>query len=166
MFTADEKNHILHVKQSISLLVDKLNIPKTPYSFIAGGIFYSIFHGIKYKDIDVFVINGFQKSESPLTPDSIRQNNSDYITQLNSNISDVYIDDTLKVNTIFTRFDTRKDVISDFDYYHCCVSYDFNNLYISKEAFDAIMKKKLVVNNPKIVYDKRKNKFLKRGFTE
>lgn len=53
-----------------------------------------------------------------------------------------------------------------FDYLHCTPHYFDGKLYISERQFDAIVNKKLIVNNPKTVKEYRREKFIKRGYTD
>lgn len=164
MFTDLEKSHIIACKAKIENLVDTLKIPHQVGTIIAGGVFTSIFNNEPYKDIDLFILADC-RFYTP-TPNSKKQNNSEYLTKNNSNIEHVYFNEELKVNTIFTKYKTRKDVINHFDFAHCCVSYDFKHLYISHETYTSIKNKKLVVNNPAMVQTYRRDKFIKKGFTE
>ena len=163
MFTDQEKEHILSCKRKIKELVHIKGIQPMEGAIIAGGIFTSLLRGETYKDIDVFVLDNFQYV---MTKNSIIQNNSMYLTKDNPNLVSVFLDDSQAVNTIFTKYTKREEVVNNFDFVHCCVSYDFDRLYISRKAYDCIMSRKLVANNKVIVNDYRRQKFLKRGFNE
>lgn len=164
MFTQFERDHIYSCKIKIENLVEEKGIPKINFSVIAGGVFVSFLRDEDYKDIDVFVFHNMMSYT--LTHNSILQNNSQYLKSQNKNITGVFLDDVKKINTIFTKYSSRKELIDDFDYSHCCVSYDFNKLYITPQTYKAIMNKKLIVNNSNSISEHRKQKFKKRGFVE
>jgi hypothetical protein len=61
-----------------------------------------------------------------------------------------------------------KTVRETFDYVHCLPYYDLkeDKLHISRQMYDSIMQKKLVVNNKDNVKPYRTDKFIKRGWTQ
>lgn len=164
MFTQFERDHIYSCKRKIEKLVEEKGIPKTSFSVIAGGVFVSLLKDEDYKDIDIFVFHNMMSYT--LTANSTKQTNSEYLNAKNQNITDVFFDDIKKINTIFTKYSSRKELIDDFDYSHCCVSYDFNKLYITPQTYKAIMNKKLIAHNSSNISEYRKQKFKKRGFVE
>jgi hypothetical protein len=164
MFTDSQKHDIFFIKKEIEKLVDNLQINKHDQSIIAGGVFTSLFHKEPYKDIDVFILNDCDTYL--LNKNAIKQSNSEYLSKEKPFIKEVFLDDVKKINFVFTTFKTRKEVVDHFDFSHCCVSYDFDKLYISEQSYYAIKNKKLIVNNPIDVKERRKQKFLNRGFTE
>ena len=164
MFTQFERDHIYSCKRKIENLVEEKGIPKSNFSVIAGEVFVSILRDKDYKDIDVFVMNSILSYT--LTAHSIKQNNSEYFKKQNEKISDVFFDDVKKINTIFTKYNSRKELLDDFDFAHCCVCYDFYKLYITPQTYKAIMNKKLILHNSSNISEYRKQKFKKRGFVE
>lgn len=163
-FTQYEKDHILSAKKEIERIVLTKVISKTSSSVIAGGVFASLLRGEDYKDIDVFVFNDLMSYV--LSKNCLKQTNSDYLKSKNKSITDVYLDDIQKINTIFTIYKTRNELLCDFDYLHCCVSYDFEKLHISPAAYKAIINRKLIINNPANIALYREQKFLKQGYTK
>lgn len=60
-----------------------------------------------------------------------------------------------------------EDRHATFDFVHCRPYYDIDEdkFYISPKEYQCIVTKKLVVNNPETLTDKRINKFKERGWT-
>jgi hypothetical protein len=73
-----------------------------------------------------------------------------------------------RMQYITTKYKTREELISHFDFKHCCVSYDFatDKLYITREVFDLIKKKSLVQNGIRRPALWRYEKFHNRGWKE
>jgi hypothetical protein len=161
MFSQKEKDHILHVKTKIESLGKTWGVYPNGNTIIAGGVFYALFRETYYNDIDLFTLNGCITLSAL---DTNIQKNSEYLRKNTPQIVSVHREDYL--NTIITNYKTREELIADFDYVHCCVSYDFEKLWISKDAYDAIMRGKLIVNNASRVSEYRRSKFLKRGLFE
>ena len=80
------------------------------------------------------------------------------------------------MQVMFTDYTSRKELIENFDFVHCCVSMGFDKdptiskwirpsskLYISRNTYDAI-KGKLLVDNKPGVESYREKKFLDRGY--
>lgn len=61
---------------------------------------------------------------------------------------------------------TPSQVKASFDYVHCTPHFIDGKLYISEKQFDAIVNKKLIVNNSHAVKEYRHQKFLSRGYTD
>ena len=87
----------------------------------------------------------------------------------NPEIVDVINNNVTKAQYILTKYKTREELLSHFDYKHCKVSYVpvEDKLYINRETFDCIKTKTLKWNNkqldnPQQIY--RKNKFLNTGW--
>lgn len=61
---------------------------------------------------------------------------------------------------------TPQEIRKTFDYVHCTPYYDLkqDKLYISKQQYDACVKKMLIVNNKMMVKAHRTDKFLERGY--
>lgn len=60
-----------------------------------------------------------------------------------------------------------EDRVATFDFIHCRPYYDLeeDKLYISPKEYRSIVMKKMIVNNPENLTDKRINKFKERGWT-
>jgi hypothetical protein len=84
----------------------------------------------------------------------------------NEMIEKTILDTQTKIQYIFTKFKTRRDVIDHFDMLHTCVSYvpDEDKLYISKAALDAINQRKIIPNGKNKIKDWRIQKMMKRGW--
>jgi hypothetical protein len=85
----------------------------------------------------------------------------------NDNVVYVGTDDETKFQFVFNKKD-RAGILEDFDYLHCKASYDLINdkLHITPKVYDAIINKKLILTKPEYTYDKRRQKFLDRGYVE
>jgi hypothetical protein len=135
----------------------------------AGGFFYSTFHNETPRDFDVFILAQVEAISPKIkTPGlTLVGGNFDY-SRNNPFIIEAFSikDDPYKVNYVVTRYQRREEMIGEFDYVHCCVSYSSydNMLYISRQTYNAIRDKTLVVNNSYRLEDYRKQKFLDRGF--
>lgn len=138
---------------------------------IAGGCFVDWFHGTKPKDIDVFVFGNPDYVEMlRLTVENHMGAGSEVERSQyrlnNDNIIAVYNDVDKPFQYIFTKYATREEMLKHFDYAHCMVSYDGDKLYISRQTYNALSQKMLIVNNKDRITDWRTQKFLSRGFTK
>lgn len=182
-FNDGEVNEMLRWKDlSFHALIQNLEMPLSFHKSVvlAGGVYTSWHHKEKIKDIDVFILNdghdaailNYLKSlvGKIFTMDSFK-NVTEYKRD-NPNINDVYNAESVVPNAaryqfIFTKYEKREDLIKHFDYLHCTPNYWNSNLYVRKDAFEAIRDKILVVNNKDNQTEWRKDKFLKqRGFKE
>lgn len=166
---------------------------------IAGGYFTNTLQGIPFKDIDIFILNndvgiyneltaGFIAQQvvpkAPPLPLDVTQtivfddeprewSRSEIMKYIhNKNIVDVINNNKTKAQYILTKYHTREELLSHFDYKHCKVSYvpDDDMLYINRETYDCIKNKVLKINNdenmkqPNQKY--RLSKYLKAGWTQ
>ena len=99
----------------------------------------------------------------PVKP-KIRIGNSNYMN--NENIDQTIFFQDSKFQYITTKYKSREELISHFDYKHCCVSYDYmtNKLFITREVYDLIKSKTLVPNTNKPPEQWRYEKFFNRGW--
>lgn len=179
VFEAHERLVISSIKSKISMLsvVEAISPIMSSYRglVIAGGVFSSIFHHEDPNDIDVFVLD--QGDHGPLYTVLRMENNFEETTKnntvyaANTHIRHLFTRKDAKVQFIFTKFATIKDLLDDFDFKHCRVAYDGNKLYISRSAYNAMRDKKLVLHNPnrsqnQFQLQKRVRKFLDRGYKE
>lgn len=178
-FDVHERLVIASIKSRIAMLTITEAINPIMFSYrglvVAGGVFSSIFHHEDPNDIDVFVLD--QGDHASLytvlrQEDSFEEttrNNTVYAA--NTHIRYLFTRKDGKVQFIFTKFATIKDLLDDFDFKHCRVAYDGNKLYISRSAYNAMRDKKLVLHNPnrsqnQFQLQKRVRKFLDRGYKE
>lgn len=183
VFEPSEKNKILVMKSlaksHINLMLgDKILNDVGHYLVIAGGAFPDWFHSTRNgpKDIDVFVLHdetAKNKLRAYLGSNGFVLKSTDYLKQTNpgaKHVQEIWegIPDGRKYQFIFTDYLSREELIKEFDYKHCMVSYDVgkNEIYITRSIYDAIANKHLIVNNQNRVADWRRTKFLQRGFTE
>ena len=181
VFNSGEVNELLRWKDlAFNALYADLELQKAYHKTVvlAGGVFTSWHHKEQIKDVDVFILD--DENRRMILHDlqmkigfnfevGSWQNKSDYKRD-NTNITEVYEATHKNGRTyqfIFTKYKTRQEVISHFDYLHCTPNYYNSNLYVRRDAFDAIRDKRLVIHNKDNQVEWRKHKFLThRGFTE
>jgi hypothetical protein len=181
-FTYDETNLLLNAKRQIISVSGFLSI-FLPLDWknevISGGCFASYIQSEKINDIDIYILKNSKlnsvgankayirdKLSCNLVESKVEYFQNKRIQYVYSLTSPTWSTWSTPIQLIYTDYDTREEVIKDFDYKHCCVSLQNNKLYISRKTFDAIVKKKLIVNNPNQVSGWRRNKFLNRGYTD
>jgi hypothetical protein len=182
VFNDGEVNELLRWKDlSFAALIQTLELPISLHKSVvlAGGVYTNWHHREGIKDIDVFILKdgheaailSYLKSKigSIFDPNAFK-NASDYKRD-NTNIEEVYnamaILPRVLYQFIFTKYKTREELISHFDFLHCTPNYYNSNLYVRKDAFEAIRDKRLVVHNKDNQVEWRRHKFLThRGFTE
>lgn len=153
-----------------------------PAFVIAGGVFASIFHKEKINDIDVFILGErfILSSEEWITPNYdafsslIRYKEGKWYVQFRLDEDDNYYNSHVfgtathkesGVQYIMTDHQTRQDLLKDFDFLHCTVSYHEGKLNINRGAYDAIANKHLVPQNrKKKIKQWRQDKFIGRGW--
>lgn len=182
VFNDGEVNELLRWKDlSFAALYQTLELPISFHKsvILAGGVYTNWHHREGIKDIDVFILKdgheaailSYLKSKvGNLFDPNAFKNASDYKRD-NSNIEQVYnamsILPRVLYQFIFTKYKTREELISHFDFLHCTPNYYDSNLYVRKDAFEAIRDKRLVVHNKDNQVEWRRHKFLThRGFTE
>lgn len=181
VFTLAESENILTTKTAIKKLILDKHIFRGQSGqpqgdvVIAGGFFATMLKLEPYNDVDVFILNNNQMLYDHLTykndPDptgsvwNLRQDGGAYLK--NPRIKSLATNRNTKVQYILTDFRTRKELLADFDFVHCTVSYDAtsDNLFITREAYDCIVKKELRNNKKDEPAMWRKDKFLSRGWS-
>jgi hypothetical protein len=170
VFDHIETGRLMAAKASIEKVLPSW-VRKNPNVVVAGGCWASQLQGEYYKDIDVFILD-CPNSDKDRFRGLIKvdyedgEDKTDDYARNNDKVDEVWTSKRSKVQIIFTKHQTRKDLINDFDYVHCKTSYSENNLYITRKIFDAIIKKQLIVQNGKNIQLWRKAKFLVRGYKE
>lgn len=183
IFKPSEKDKIIHMKTMAKsyitmILGDKILDDVGHYLVVSGGAFPDWFHNTRSgpKDIDVFMLNdetSKNRLRSYLGSNAFVLKNMDYLKQTNpgaTHVQEVWegnaISHDIKYQFIFTDYWSREELIKEFDYKHCMVSYDVgkNMIYITRQIYDAIANKQLIVNNNNRVAEWRRNKFLSRGY--
>jgi len=145
--------------------------------YLSGGAIASIFQGEIPKDWDLY-------TSDPLAMKQVEEmvkRNMEYVADVKENYVGVYGIDgkmitanaiTMKDDTSFITksYATPEEMKKTFDYVHCTPHFDIveRKLFISRKQYDAIVNKKLVINNAMqcLAAPWRKDKFLKRGYTE
>jgi len=182
IFTPDECHHIMAMKQQVrQYLLNSSSMEKGLLDpsihlkdiIVAGGCYYSTLHNTAPNDIDVFVLNRTRQLSPDVLP-LIRNPYKDIKTGAylnNPNVVESFIvfeEPHPKMNYIITMYKTREEMIAEFDYLHCCVSYNLDSgvVFISRDVYNAICNKKLIINNKKHLQPYRRDKFLDKGFKE
>jgi hypothetical protein len=150
------------VKQHIDTYFSLIRNTFEPQKYVvAGGCFASLFHNEDPKDYDFFLLNSLMNSEAiNIFKKDHEKNSTDYGAEYrigdmtyikNDKITDTITLNRSNIQIINTKYNTREELVNHFDFKHCCVSYDFftDKLYISRDAYDAIMNKMLIPNDPK-----------------
>lgn len=176
IFTHTEKNKILDLKDAaksrLEVLFEKDSFVML-YLVVAGGAFVSWFYNKTPKDIDVFVLNDVNTQRlvrEQLELRGFKSKDMEYMKQTNDgakHVQEVW-DGTFMgcvYQFIFTDCKTREELLADFDYKHCTVSYQKDKLYITRNAYDAIANKHLIVHNDKVQVQWRREKFLSKDWT-
>lgn len=180
VFNEVEIAEILTWKElSYTALTKNLELPAVYRKsvILAGGVYTSWCHIEKIKDIDVFILNdGYDAAILYYLKTQVGKiftsfNNAPEYKKDNPNINDVYNAETVipnaaKYQFIFTKYKTREELISHFDYLHCTPNYHNGNLFVRKDAYDAIRDKKLIVHDEKNQVEWRREKFISRGFIQ
>jgi hypothetical protein len=170
VFNDDETRQLKTVKNDIEKFLP-LWIRQNPNVVVAGGCWASELQGEKYKDIDVFIldcpISDKVSIRGAIMADYEESKNKteDYVRN-NGKVTEVWTSKRYKTQFIFTKHETRKDLIDDFDYIHCKTSYTEGKLYITRKIYDAIINKQLIVQNNKNIQEWRRYKFLDRDYKE
>lgn len=187
-FSEEDKTKILRLKSSIAsyynLQMKKIGDRHLESFFydhcvISGGMIASLFHDEAVNDIDIYC-------KSPLMLNSIK----DYIINSGKNIKSIEkyeIIDGVKVvdptsahplitdnavtltNDIqYIYLDIWKNSQDRFDYIHCQPYYDIKSqkLFISEAQYNSIKNKLLIPTGKVEIKDKRREKYVKRGWGE
>ena len=172
LFSKPERDLIEASKKQLTEAVDPWLLNHTGI-VIAGGCWASAIQGETIKDIDIFVLDRDEygqnisdiRNQMFILFPTLKHRDEKLYRIVNPNIIDVWTTADKKVQVIYTKHKTRKDLIEDFDYLHCRASYWGGKFYITREIFDAIIKKKLILKNEKNFQEWRRDKFLNRGYT-
>jgi len=151
-------------------------VKSNAYVVVAGGCFASHMQREKVKDIDIFVLGHSDPKEQERIHEVIKRKmlfsmpaidnkTQDYMRN-NDAVKEVWTDSSRKIQFIFTNHKSRQELIADFDYVHCMTSYHLHKLYITRQTYDAIISKHLIVNNKKNIQEWRTQKFTDRGYKE
>lgn len=181
VFKISERSNIIDCKDTLTSHIINNNIFRGHLHryaaadiVIAGGFFASVLNVEPPNDTDVFILNNNVDLYKHLTyvndPDptgsvwSVRTNASTYLK--NPRIKETALNKDTKVQYILTDFKDRKELLADFDFVHCTTSYvpADDKLYITREAYDCIMKKELRNNKKDPPAGWRLDKFVKRGW--
>jgi hypothetical protein len=188
LFSPFESDILLGLKLKASSTFRDLPWPQR--IVLCGGAFASWFHDEEPKDIDLFILWDKDNAEGGHSEvlDTYRgafpwleQQPSKYREDINPNITDVWGADkhtkSGKIQLIFTKYKTRKELVDHFDYAHAMVSYACINgpgdprraldlrMFISRQTYECIRDKKLVINNKDNWRQYRESKFVQRGWT-
>lgn len=174
VFSHDERRELAYAKKNLTQNHIPLWAVNHIHLVVAGGCWASFLNGEPVKDIDIFVLR--YPHTTPADINDIRnemcrqhpgiQNKTDSYNRNNDNVAEVWTMPDTKIQFIFTKHKSRKELIDDFDYVHCKASLWGDQLYITRKIYDAIKKKELIVNNNKNIQQWREEKFMNRGYTK
>jgi hypothetical protein len=136
---------------------------------IAGGGFHAIYHKNDTATVDVFLLN-VNKRDAENFPTKFTKI-PDHYTLLIPNVitalrPSVEATTGFSTNFVLTQYKTRQELIADFDYAHCCISYNpiIDKLYASPLAFRAMRDRNLVINCGKYLNSPRTTWLVNMGF--
>lgn len=141
---------------------------------IAGGCIASLLRDEAINDIDAFIL---KPGPSVITSDyfermfayksgkwTVKYHLDEDDDYSNEHIFATALNQDSNVQYIKTDFADRKALIDHFDFVHCMASYHEGKLFLTRETYDAIMKKHLIVNGKNKVKKYRLDKFRGRGW--
>ena len=174
VFSAKEREELVYAKNRVSQYKIPLWVVNHTHLVVAGGCWASFLSGEPIKDIDIFVLRYPHTTDvdiRDIRDEMFRQhpgiqNKTDSYNRNNDNVAEVWNTPDKKIQYIFTKHKSRKELIDDFDYVHCKASLWGDQLYITRKIYDAIKNKELIVNNDKNIQQWREEKFLERGYTK
>lgn len=190
-FTEEDKNLVLQIKAACREIVKIGQTNKwgrqLPWEdmYITGGFFASCIQGESPKDVD-FYFNYAENADSTVKylqhwlqdKQTDISDDHDKIYRLvkygdGSMVSEWAISlksdfNQLMYSFIYKHYGDPHEMKKTFDYLHCMPHYDIRNdtLYISEAQLVAAKNKTLIINNKDNVTSERRQKFLKRGYTE
>ena len=140
---------------------------------IAGGFFADL---IGFNDIDVFILNNnavlydyltyVGEVDALNTVWKVHRKGNSYMNG-NPHVLGVTTNKTTKFQYILTDHKSRKELLEDFDFVHCTTSYvpADDKLYITRQAYDCIVKKELRNNKKGDPAELPVQKFFYRGWS-
>ena len=139
---------------------------------LTGGAFASWLSYEEPKDIDVYILDGMTECMSKLgyghfmdITQKMQAKTSYDATYHNKNIKAVEnLPAHMPWQFIYSKFKTREELMADFDYKHCTISYYQGRLYLTESAYRSAISRVLVPNNRDRLTALRQDKFLARGW--
>jgi hypothetical protein len=143
---------------------------------VTGGMFASLIQGEKVKDIDIYFLDydGFLDElekkgyryfkEMILAAGKTYEQGKGHLYSLDKKIVDVFTIVDSKYQIMTTDHLKREDLVSNFDYKHCTISWHNGKLYLTEKAYRAAKRKLLIPNRKEAVTEYREQKFLGRGY--
>ena len=186
MFSEQDKIKILKLKSGIAsyynLQMKKIGdrtLESLFYSncVISGGMISSIFHDEAVNDIDLYAVGpkslttikdhiiGSGKNIKKVETYELDANGNKITNQTDAPlVTDNAV--TLTNDVQFIYMDTWENCKKKFDFVHCLPHYDLatQKLYISESQFRAIQNKQLIPTGYVEIKDKRREKYVKRGW--
>ena len=168
----------------VRLKTDSQKNPKTledillNHIVITGGYFASLLQIEKINDIDVYLLDyegllvdleeeGYVYFRDMIIKAGYRiiPGNGHKHT-LDKKITDVFTVEGTKYQFMVTDHVSREELLAGFDYKHCTISWHKGKLYLTETAFHAAARKILIINNKESVTEKRREKFIARGYAQ
>lgn len=139
---------------------------------LTGGAFASWLNSEEPKDIDIYILDGMDECMTGLNyghfadvTSRMKAKVSYDATYHNKNIKGVEnFPSHLPWQIIYSKFKTREELMADFDYKHCTISYYEGMLYMTETAYRSAISRVLVPNNRDRLTALRQDKFLSRGW--
>lgn len=168
------KNAKLKIESAIGTFQIKYSALPWQDMFLTGGAIASILQGEKPNDWDFYSKNSFTSVRVgdiviSRYMDSVKGVPEKYQSFIGENgkvitAKAITMEDTAQFITCMSGL--PNEIKKTFDYVHCTPHYDIQegNLYISEKQLDAILNKKLMVNNYGALKTWRQDKFERRGY--
>lgn len=161
----------IHLMQKLLQLPQDLRSFTIQNCMLTGGCFASLSQNEKVNDFDLYLKDLSKMIE--LT--KLLEQYKTEVTSQESEYSEAFVDGKIITSRAITLGNKLQYIImmdyqtakQNMDYVHCTVSYDIhqNVLWYSELQDYSIKNKKLIVNNPLSISDKRSKKFQDRGWT-
>lgn len=182
MYTEEEKEELKKIKQAAigfnfdSVFRKKDLIIPSSKIVIAGGWFASLIRNEPARNIDVFILVGpekenYEKHRYNLKAFLSRSKQAIHENQKTDLPKEMYwevFEDQKrkpKIRYIFSKSETREELIASFDFVHCTISFDTSTdtLYVSQNAYYAAKNKVLLPNGKNHLSISRMKKFSIEG---
>jgi hypothetical protein len=192
-FSREESAHISDTKHKLEKLIKDVGLFEERYvkdwnkedvqsvdlpwfrfsAVVAGGCISSLLRNEAINDIDTFILKPGETGVGDYFERMFATKSGRWTVKYHLDEDDDYSNEHVfatalnhdsKVQYIKTDFIDRKALIDHFDLVHCMASYHEGRLFITRETYDAIMKKHLIVNGKKKVKKWRLDKFRGRDW--
>ena len=145
---------------------------------VTGGMFASLLQQEQVKDIDIYILdydgllNELETHGYPyfremiLRAGKIYDQGNGHKYALDKKIEDVFTIRNTQYQIMTTSHFKREELVSNFDYKHTTISWYNDKLYLTEKTYRAAKGKYLIPNKREAVTNRRRDKFLGRGYKE